>query len=67
MEGVLERVLRRIFGPTEEEVAGGWGRLHSEGLHNLCTAPHAVRVITSSSMRWAGHAARWYTRNANKI
>jgi hypothetical protein len=29
------RVLRRIFGPEREEVAGGWGRLHNEELHNL--------------------------------
>jgi hypothetical protein len=24
------RVLRRIFGPKTEEVAGGWRRLHNE-------------------------------------
>jgi hypothetical protein len=29
------RVLRRIFGPKNEEVLGGWIRLHSEQLHNL--------------------------------
>jgi hypothetical protein len=29
------RVPRRIFGPTTEEVAGGWRRLHDEDLHNL--------------------------------
>jgi hypothetical protein len=29
------RVLRRIFGPKREEVAGGWRRLHNEELHNL--------------------------------
>jgi hypothetical protein len=28
------RVLRRIFGPKREEVAGGWRRLHNEELHN---------------------------------
>jgi len=28
-------VLRRIFGPKREEVAGGWRRLQSEELHNL--------------------------------
>jgi hypothetical protein len=32
------RVLRRIFGPKREEVAGGWGSLHSEELHNLYTS-----------------------------
>jgi hypothetical protein len=29
------RVLRRIFGPKREEVAGSWRRLHNEELHNL--------------------------------
>jgi hypothetical protein len=29
------RVLRRIFGPKREEMAGGWRRLHNEELHNL--------------------------------
>jgi hypothetical protein len=28
------RVLRRIFGLKEEEVVGGWIRLHNE-IHNL--------------------------------
>jgi len=31
------RVLRRIFWPKKEEVAGGWRRLHNEELHNLST------------------------------
>jgi hypothetical protein len=42
------RVLRRIFGPKMEKVAGGWRRLHNEELHNL----YASRRI------WAGHIAR---------
>jgi hypothetical protein len=28
------RLLRRIFVPKREEVAGGWRRLHNEELHN---------------------------------
>jgi hypothetical protein len=41
------RVLRRIFvfGPTREEVEGGWRRLHSEELHNLYASPNIVRMI----------------------
>jgi hypothetical protein len=31
------RVLRRIFGPKEEEVMGGWRRLHNEELFITCT------------------------------
>jgi hypothetical protein len=29
------RELRRIIGPTREEVVGGWRRLNNEELHNL--------------------------------
>jgi len=29
------RVLSRTFGPTGEEVAGDWRRMHKEKLHNL--------------------------------
>jgi hypothetical protein len=29
------RVLRRIFVPKWEEVAGGWRILHNEEFHNL--------------------------------
>jgi hypothetical protein len=32
------RVLRRIFGPKWEEVAGDWRRLHNEELHKLYTS-----------------------------
>jgi hypothetical protein len=39
------RVLRRIFGPTREEVVGGWRRLHNEELHNLYDSPNIIRVI----------------------
>jgi len=37
------RVLRRIFGPKNEEVAGGWRRVHNE-LHNLYASPN-IKVI----------------------
>jgi hypothetical protein len=52
------RVLRRIFGPKRKEIAGSWGRLHNEELHNLYTSPHVIRVIRSRKMRWVGHTAR---------
>jgi hypothetical protein len=29
------RVLRRIFGSSREEMVGGWRKLHNEELHNL--------------------------------
>jgi hypothetical protein len=38
-------VLRRIFGPKREKVAGGWRKLHNEELHNLYAAPNIILVI----------------------
>jgi hypothetical protein len=35
-------VLRRIFGPEREEVAGGWRRLDNAALHNMYTSPKYV-------------------------
>jgi hypothetical protein len=51
-------VLRRIFEPKREEVAGGWRRLHNEELHNLYASPNIIRVIKSRNVRWANHVAR---------
>jgi hypothetical protein len=62
------RVLRRIFGPKKEEVAGGWRRLHNEELHNLYTSPNIIRVIKSRRVRWAGPVARMREmRNSYRI
>jgi hypothetical protein len=38
-------VLRGIFGPKREEVAGGWRRLHNEELHNLYALSNIIRVM----------------------
>jgi hypothetical protein len=51
-------MLRGMFEPKREEVAGGWRRMHIEELHNLYALPNIIRVIKSSRMRWAGHVAR---------
>jgi hypothetical protein len=47
------RVLRRIFGPKREEVAGGWRRLHNEELHDLYSSSNIIRVIKSRIIKWA--------------
>jgi hypothetical protein len=47
----VSRLLRRIFVPKREEVAGGWRRLQNEELHNLYASPDTVRMIESRSMR----------------
>jgi hypothetical protein len=39
------RVLRRVFGPKREEVAGGWRSLHNEQFHNLYASPYIIRMI----------------------
>jgi hypothetical protein len=52
------RVLRRIFGPTRDEVTGEWRKLHNRQLHNLYSSPDIIRQIKSRRMRWAGHVAR---------
>ena len=51
-------VLRRIFGPRRDEVAGEWRRLHNEELNDLNSSPNIVRVIKSRRMRWAEDVAR---------
>jgi len=39
------RVVRRVFGPKREEVAGGCRRLHSEKLQNLYASRNIIMVI----------------------
>jgi hypothetical protein len=51
------RVLRRIFGPKRDEVAGGWRKMQNEELHNLHSSSCIIRIIKSRRMRWAGHVA----------
>jgi hypothetical protein len=48
------RVLRRIFGPKRDGVAGEWRRLHNEELNDLYSSPNIIRVIKSRRMWWAG-------------
>ena len=52
------RVLRRIFEPTRDEVTEEWRKLHNEELNDLYRSPYIVQVIKSRRMGWAGHVAR---------
>ena len=52
------RVLRRIFGPKRDEVAGEWGKPHNEELNDLYCSPIIVRVIKSRRIRWVELVAR---------
>jgi hypothetical protein len=51
------RVLRRKFGPTRDEVRDGWRKLHSRELHNLYSSPNIIRMFKSKRKRSAGHVA----------
>jgi hypothetical protein len=52
-----DRVLRRIFGPKNDDVTGEWRKLHIEELHNLYSSQNIIRQIKSRRMRWAEHVA----------
>jgi hypothetical protein len=52
------RVLRRICGPTRDEVTGEWRRLHNKELHALNSSSNIIRAIKSRRLRWAEHVAR---------
>jgi hypothetical protein len=48
---IENRVLRRIFGLTRDEMAGGWRKLHNEELHNMYSLPSVIRMTKSRRMR----------------
>jgi hypothetical protein len=49
--GVFEnRVLRRISGPTRDQVTGEWRKLHNEELHDLYSSPSIIRIIKARRM-----------------
>jgi hypothetical protein len=52
------RVLRRIFGSTRDEVTGEWRKMHNKELRDLYSSLSIIIKIKSRRMRWAGHAAR---------
>jgi len=37
---------------------GSWRTLHNEELRNLHSSKNTIRMIKSTSVRWAGHIAR---------
>jgi hypothetical protein len=61
------RLLRRIFGLTRDEVTGSRRKMHNEELHNLYSSPNIIRMIKSRRMRCAEHVARIGKRGMHMI
>ena len=38
-------MLRIVFGPKRDEVAGEWRKLHNEALSDLYSLPNTVQVV----------------------
>jgi hypothetical protein len=56
-------VLRRIFGPSRDEVTGCWIKLHNEEVNNLYFSPAIIRMIETRRMRCEGHPVRMGEKN----
>jgi len=52
-----EHGLRKIFGPTRDEVTGERRRLHGEQFHDLYLSPNIFQMFSSRRMKWAEHVA----------
>jgi hypothetical protein len=42
------RVLRKVFKPKQEEITGGWRRLHNE-VHDTYSSSDIIRMIKLKS------------------
>ncbi|KAJ4429910.1 hypothetical protein ANN_22114 [Periplaneta americana] len=51
------KLLRKIFGATRDEVTGEWRKLHNMELRALYSSPDIIRNIKSRRLRWAGYVA----------
>ena len=51
-------MLRRIFWPNRDEVAGKWRKLRNEELKDVYSSPKIFPVIKLKRIRWAGHVGR---------
>jgi hypothetical protein len=64
--GVFEnRVLRRIFGSKRDEVTGELKRLRKRKLYTRYSSQNIIQVITSRTLKWAGHVASMNERRGS--
>jgi hypothetical protein len=42
----------------EDEVTGGWRKLHNEEFHNLYSLPSIIKKNKSMKVRYTGHVAQ---------
>jgi hypothetical protein len=54
--------LKRIYGPTKDEITGEWRRLHNKKLYAMHSPPNVIWVIKSKKLRCAGHVVRMRER-----
>jgi len=55
---LLNRVLRRVFGPKRDDVIGEWRKLHKEERNDMYSSPNILQVITLRRMIWDWHVTR---------
>jgi hypothetical protein len=53
------KMLNRIFGKKIVKVAGGWTKLHNEGLHNLYFSTSIIRMVKLKRMGREVHVHSW--------
>ena len=46
------KVLRKIFGATKDEITGEWRKLYNAELHALYSTPNIIRSLKSRRLRW---------------
>jgi hypothetical protein len=51
-------LLRRMFGPKRNGVAGEWRKLYNGELHNFYSSPDIVSQIKSRRIRWVRQVER---------
>jgi hypothetical protein len=67
-EGTWTEGVEDEIWTEEDEVTGGWRKLHNEELRDLHSSPNVIRMIKLKKMRWSGHVARMgEKRNAYMI